>query len=218
MKGDKLVIHRESVYFIVFAILAIIGFFSLRQSLFPLSFLCLLGMGIAVVQYYQHSLRAKIAMKLFAFVLFVFALLSVLVYFNYIDLLDKQAFSVSLLAFAICFVGIGLWGDTRKLHTSHKFTSIILAYFLIALLLISTFVGLYSFFGDVRYGGEPLEENTYSSFDYYYFSTMTFYSLGYGDFVPTGNARIIAMLEVFVGYLFHILMLGWIFSKFSRRN
>ena len=46
-------------------------------------------------------------------------------------------------------------------------------------------------------------ENSYvSSFDYYYFSAITFFSLGYGDLAPIGlYPKIITILEAFMGHI-----------------
>ncbi|MEO1637657.1 MAG: potassium channel family protein [Pseudomonadota bacterium] len=38
--------------------------------------------------------------------------------------------------------------------------------------------------------------------DYLYFSVVTFTTLGYGDFVPTGLNRLIAASEALIGFLF----------------
>jgi len=44
----------------------------------------------------------------------------------------------------------------------------------------------------------------------FYFSIVTFTTLGYGDFIPTDDIRIIAAFEALIGYLF----LGFLIATF----
>jgi inward rectifier potassium channel len=52
--------------------------------------------------------------------------------------------------------------------------------------------------------------------EYIYFSIVTFATVGYGDIVPIGTGRLIAMAEVFCGILFTGTVTGLIFARFAR--
>ena len=56
-----------------------------------------------------------------------------------------------------------------------------------------------------------------SWFDYFYYSTITFATVGYGDILPgTEAVKAVALLEVFCGLLFGGTLTGLIFARFSR--
>lgn len=59
-------------------------------------------------------------------------------------------------------------------------------------------------------------ENGASFFDYFYFSVITFASVGYGDILPKGSGKIIAMFQVFSGLIFAGTTTGIIFSRFTK--
>ncbi len=67
--------------------------------------------------------------------------------------------------------------------------------------LLAAFAAIYRSIGimDSRGAGDPTETRSYA--DCAYYSVVTFTTLGYGDFHPTGPARIIAGLQAFLGYL-----------------
>ncbi len=52
--------------------------------------------------------------------------------------------------------------------------------------------------------------------EYVYFSIVTFATVGYGDIIPIGAGRMIAVTEVFCGILFTGTVTGLIFARFSR--
>ena len=49
-----------------------------------------------------------------------------------------------------------------------------------------------------------------------YFSIVTFTTLGYGDFAPTANVRLLAALEAILGYVFLGLLIGTTMSYLQR--
>ncbi len=52
--------------------------------------------------------------------------------------------------------------------------------------------------------------------EYIYFSIVTFATVGFGDIIPVGAGRAIAVTEVFCGILFTGTVTGLIFARFSR--
>jgi hypothetical protein len=52
--------------------------------------------------------------------------------------------------------------------------------------------------------------------DYLYFSSVTYFTLGYGDLYPVGNLmRFLSQLEVFIGFIINIFSAGTVISNFN---
>ena len=55
--------------------------------------------------------------------------------------------------------------------------------------------------------------------NWFYFSSATFYSLGYGDICPIMPiARLFSQIEVALGFLINTILLGFIFWKIREIN
>jgi len=80
----------------------------------------------------------------------------------------------------------------------------ILLFFILALILI-----VYSFIyrGNIVANEKP-EEAITDMITCFYFSIVTFTTLGYGDFAPTANVRLLAALEALIRYVFLGLLIG----------
>jgi hypothetical protein len=62
------------------------------------------------------------------------------------------------------------------------------------------------------------ESGTVSTFpDFFYFSGVTFFTIGYGDMVPLGVSRLIALLESLTGFLLSSVMVGFAVSILAAR-
>jgi hypothetical protein len=52
-----------------------------------------------------------------------------------------------------------------------------------------------------------------------YFSSSTFYSISYGDIIPKGNIlRLISQLEALAATIIHVILLGWLVSKYLKKK
>lgn len=76
--------------------------------------------------------------------------------------------------------------------------------------------------GIINYNGL---EYVINFFEAIYYSSVTFFSLGYGDFAPTGLSRFFSILEVFIGQILIITFIGSaignkeiLFKEKKRRN
>jgi len=54
--------------------------------------------------------------------------------------------------------------------------------------------------------------------DFFYFSSMTFFTVGYGDICPMGLERIISILVSFTGHLVSVLIVGLIINNYLQRR
>ena len=73
-----------------------------------------------------------------------------------------------------------------------------------ALMNISLFASIYHMFGIVN-SGELIKGDWYLSF---YFSIVTWTTLGYGDFAPSENIRLVAAIEAMIGYFYMAILVG----------
>jgi len=63
----------------------------------------------------------------------------------------------------------------------------------------------------------PAQEAT-RVIDYLYFSSVTFATLGYGDFRPSADARLLAAFQALLGNLHLGVVIGAMFLKMSRKS
>mmetsp|Transcript_12964 Transcript_12964/g.15583 ORF Transcript_12964/g.15583 Transcript_12964/m.15583 type:complete len:160 (-) Transcript_12964:250-729(-) len=76
---------------------------------------------------------------------------------------------------------------------------------------ILTFAGVYKAYGLVGLG---CNEATYA--DAFYFSIVTFTTLGYGDLQPIEQIRLIAAYQALLGYLFLGMLVGLVAGAFGK--
>lgn len=56
-----------------------------------------------------------------------------------------------------------------------------------------------------------------TTFDYFYFSVVTFTTLGYGDVLPVGSfGKVLACLEVVSGFVMFGILLSFLINRFER--
>ena len=86
-----------------------------------------------------------------------------------------------------------------------------------ALFTIFAFAGIHLFFNGVEMTGDPSYVLKWS--DYLYYSTITFTTVGYGDFIPKASAlfRLLAATEAFVGVFLTGLFIFTLARKYSAR-
>lgn len=76
--------------------------------------------------------------------------------------------------------------------------------FYVALLNLVLFASLYNMFGLVH-NGKVITGDWYQSL---YFSLVTWTTLGYGDFAPVAELRLVAALEAMLGYMYMAFFVG----------
>jgi len=86
---------------------------------------------------------------------------------------------------------------------------------------VISFAYLYKQLGIADTSVEPLREFSGTGFTYVYFSAVTFSTLGFGDFRPMPEARMVAALEALFGNLHLGIMAGAVFyliNALSKRK
>jgi prepilin signal peptidase PulO-like enzyme (type II secretory pathway) len=76
--------------------------------------------------------------------------------------------------------------------------------FVVGILNISIFATLYYMFG-LKAGDEVIKANWYYS---YYFSVVTWTTLGYGDLSPVDPLKLVAAFEALLGYIYMAILIG----------
>lgn len=109
--------------------------------------------------------------------------------------------------YASFFVVGGLIAIKRVLESHNKEDS--LKFLLITITtdlfaIIVVFANAYEIFGTVKNGSDAI----IGLWQHSYFSVVTFTTLGYGDYLPTDNAQIIAVIEALFGYGYFALLVG----------
>ncbi|MEK6954762.1 MAG: ion channel [Candidatus Micrarchaeota archaeon] len=56
------------------------------------------------------------------------------------------------------------------------------------------------------------------SHDYFYFSAVTFFTIGYGDICPMGLSKILSVLTVFSGNIVNVILMGIVITLYLRRT
>lgn len=82
---------------------------------------------------------------------------------------------------------------------------------------ILLFAALYSFLGSIVSSSDPAYRLNW--FDYLYYSTITYTTVGYGDFIPKANClfRLLAASEAFIGVFLAGLFVFTLARKYSAR-
>ncbi|MFK3873842.1 potassium channel family protein [Pseudoalteromonas rhizosphaerae] len=123
---------------------------------------------------------------------------------------NNWAFYFSI--FSIFFVGIlvnyifindlrSILTTTKNLRELYKEYAWVL---LVALINILIFSYTYHMFG-IKYESVVIKGDWYNSI---YFSIVTWTTLGYGDFLPVENLRLVAALQAIMGYFYMAFLVG----------
>jgi len=117
-----------------------------------------------------------------------------------------QFFVIFLSAYSVFF---GL--EDRPFFIFYFFTGLIG----LAMVLISSFAWLYRAYGLYDVNGNIVKDSASAL----YFSIVTWTTLGYGDFRPTEEIRLLAATEALLGYVYTALLIGiflWLLTTFSK--
>jgi len=149
-------------------------------------------------------------------------ILSVIYWISYLypQDIDFGAFRTSLIVIHIIVFIYAL----LTLHHSYKLSFILVAYVSVVVITILVFAYLHwtaNVFdmGYLQYTSCESVDETLRSENWFYFSSVTFYGLGYGDICPIKNtSRILSQVEVALGALINTILIGFIFWKIKEMD
>ncbi len=120
------------------------------------------------------------------------------------------------LAFALFFVisDILAWKKALKLYNKDdNFIYLSITILTSMLAIIFMFANAYEISNLIEHKNKTIT----GLWEHVYFSTVTFTTLGYGDYVPTGIARLIAALQALMGFGYFAFIIGVVGSIFYSR-
>lgn len=166
--------------------------------------------------------------------LFMTLLLTILVWIINFPFLDENSnfTKIFILAVATIFIlPISIFIAYKNFLESRDLKYIFLTYFTLTFLVISFFGFAYNtadlltktkliltpedvIKGNFLKNSQGLIEGHPA--DYLYFSSVTYFTLGYGDLYPVGNLmRFLSQLEVFIGFIINIFSAGTVISNLN---
>ena len=114
--------------------------------------------------------------------------------------------SILLLDLILVIIMIRFAVTTRHISVPFFF------YILSSALMIGVFAHIYEVQQSLNFAGQT----SFDYFDSFYFSVITWTSLGYGDVAPDGSARSWIIVEVAYGYIHMGLFMGFILNFLTR--
>jgi hypothetical protein len=150
------------------------------------------------------------------FITFLFSIFYIAVTVNE----PNVAFSMVIFALVIFFILPSII-HFRNVWKSESFYEIIIWYPLLSFSLILLFGFIFLISG--IFSGNEIKWAINNSkldnlWDFVWFSGSVFYSNTFGDIIPFGYSRAIALLEVAVSFFLHVIILGYIISRFSNQR
>jgi hypothetical protein len=116
----------------------------------------------------------------------------------------------------------------QKLKNPQSLASLIAEYSLFVLGIIMILSSVFSLaqtlgLGAIRYGGcsdsfdpSAIPGDSSISRDYFYFTSITFLAVGYGDICPMGISKILAIITSFIGHLISGILVAIIINNYIR--
>ena len=142
-------------------------------------------------------------------------LLTVIYWVSFFNKINIGSFNTLIvLTYVIVFIY-----TLTTIRNAHKYWFIVLSYAFAVMISIIIFGFLYwsmSIFGvgHLQFSDCSSVQSNLFSENWFYFSSVTFYALGYGDICPVRPlARLVSQIEVALGVLVNTLLIGFIFWK-----
>ena len=115
----------------------------------------------------------------------------------------------------VVIIFVGYFGYILLRRGNH-WLKIAVGYIGLALSIIAIFSFIYVMIDPFKTGNllKRADKEVLGQYDPLYFSSVTFYTLGYGDIYPKGDIiQLASQIEVMIGSIIHIIILGWVISN-----
>jgi potassium channel LctB len=118
----------------------------------------------------------------------------------------------------------------QKLLSAENIFILIASYILLILGILLFLSTLFDFaeilgFGYLKYGvcsdnfnGSMIKTDIQASKSFFYFTAITFFSVGYGDICPMGIDKTLAVLTAFIGHLISVIIVVLIINNYIRKK
>jgi potassium channel LctB len=185
---------------------------------------------------WRRVLFDRPVLKLFLVLLFVVIAFALAQSIS-IPLLRFPAMVVAIIAMAYAIVLGGyilthylIRGPLERLFTAKDLTSLLLSYVMFIVIILLVISVLFSVVQDLKLGyltHDPTQrlsrdminsDNPNVSRDYLYFTAVTFFSVGYGDVVPMGLCKLLAILTAFAGNIVTVVLMAIVISVYLNRR
>jgi len=68
------------------------------------------------------------------------------------------------------------------------------------------------------FNASMVHEDPLISHNYFYFSSVTLFTVGYGDICPMGATKVVAIINSFIGNFINVVLMVWIISNYMKRK
>lgn len=174
----------------------------------------------------------KPILKFFIFIIIQILLVAIEGYFPKSSVFRASVNMINILIF-IYFIAVVIFLIKRwyqRLFNPKNLVTLIFTYILFIIAILVLFSTIYNFtelwgYGYLKYGqcsdsfsSSMIQTDPFVSKEFFYFSSITFFTVGYGDICPMGFAKNIAILNAFVGHLVSVVIVVLILNNYIRRR
>lgn len=162
-------------------------------------------------------------------------LLRLFFYFNFSEdslILSDLSFIVMFLLslYLIFFVVYLIKHSFQKLLTATSFISLFFSYMLFIVSVLLLFTSAYDLMektdnGYLKYGEcsdlfnpTMIQKDPQLSHNYFYFSSVTLFTVGYGDICPMGWDKYLALINAFIGNFINVVIMVIVISNYLKRR
>lgn len=213
-------IRNKYVLFYIVAAVSLLLTWSLRDS--PVTIKILTIFLFVVSQYFYNTKIMTDDDLFFRFAKWTYFILVLLVAITYLAF-SVQEIEIAVITFLIIpfAVLIGFFISMFSSLWEGKSIRVVIISYIILVFIVIVLFGYFFIFLSVSEGngirwasGNTAVEDFW---DFIYFSAQIFYSNNFGDIVPLGLSRLLAVVELAFSAIIHIIVLGTIITRLSEK-